>query len=116
MQTQISRIGRLLFLPVSKDNVIELIGVVVESYPNATFRVRILSDQAKDHELHCTLAGRMRVHRVRILPGDRTKVEMTPYDLEKGRITYRFRSDQVIPELQQESKADENAEAEQPSS
>jgi hypothetical protein len=40
----------------------------------------------------------MRVHRVRILPGDRVKVEMTPYDLEKGRITYRFRSDQT-PEL-----------------
>ncbi|PIR53356.1 translation initiation factor IF-1, partial [Candidatus Peregrinibacteria bacterium CG10_big_fil_rev_8_21_14_0_10_49_10] len=47
--------------------------------------------------LHCTLAGRMRVHRVRILPGDRVKIEMTPYDLEKGRITYRFRSDQVLP-------------------
>ncbi|MBM3227372.1 translation initiation factor IF-1 [Candidatus Peribacteria bacterium] len=74
---------------VSKD-VIELIGVVKESFPNATFRVQIISDQAKDHELHCTLAGRMRVHRVRILPGDKVKVEMTPYDLEKGRITYRL--------------------------
>jgi translation initiation factor IF-1 len=74
---------------VSKD-VIELIGVVKESFPNATFRVRITSDQAKDHELLCTLAGRMRVHRVRILPGDKVKVEMTPYDLEKGRITYRL--------------------------
>jgi hypothetical protein len=41
----------------------------------------------------------MRLHRVRILPGDRVKVEMTPYDLEKGRIVYRYRSDQVIPEL-----------------
>jgi translation initiation factor IF-1 len=81
---------------VSKD-VIELIGIVEESFPNATFRVKVLSHQAKDHELHCTLAGRMRVHRVRILPGDRVKVEMTPYDLEKGRIIYRFRSDQVLP-------------------
>lgn len=69
-----------------------------ESFPNATFRVRILSSQAKDHELLCTLAGRMRVHRVRILPGDRVKVEMTPYDLEKGRITYRYRSDQPFTE------------------
>lgn len=78
---------------------IELIGVVEESFPNATFRVRILSSQAKDHMLLCHLAGRMRLHRVRILPGDRVKVEMTPYDLEKGRIVYRFRSDQPVVEL-----------------
>jgi len=81
---------------VAKD-VIELIGIVEEAFPNATFRVRILSPQAKDHELLCTLAGRMRVYRVRILPGDRVKVEMTPYDLEKGRICYRYRSDQPLP-------------------
>lgn len=80
-------------------DVIELIGVVEEGFPNATFRVRVLSPQAKDHQILCHLAGRMRVHRVRILPGDRVKVEMTPYDLEKGRIVYRYRSDQAIPEL-----------------
>ncbi|KKW39231.1 translation initiation factor IF-1 [Candidatus Peribacteria bacterium RIFOXYC2_FULL_55_14] len=80
---------------MSKD-VIELIGIIEETFPNATFRVKVISSQAKDHELHCTLAGRMRVHRVRILPGDRVKVEMTPYDLEKGRIVYRFRSDQSL--------------------
>ncbi len=78
---------------VSKD-VIELIGLVEETFPNATFRVKILSPQAKDHELLCHLAGRMRVNRVHILPGDKVRVEMTPYDLQKGRITYRFRSDQ----------------------
>ncbi len=76
---------------MSKD-VIELVGVVEESFPNATFRVRVTSEQAKDHELLCHLAGRMRVHRVRILPGDRVKIEMTPYDLQKGRIVYRFPS------------------------
>ncbi len=80
---------------MSKD-VIELVGVVEESFPNATFQVRILSPQAKDHMILCTLAGRMRVHRVRILPGDRVKVEMTPYDLEKGRICFRYRSDQKV--------------------
>ena len=90
---------------VSKD-VIELIGVVEETFPNAMFRVRILSDQAKDHVLHCHLAGRMRVCRVRILPGDRVKVEMTPYDLQKGRITYRFRSGQPISELGEQETAD----------
>lgn len=81
---------------MSKD-VLELIGIVEETFPNATFRVRILSPQAKDHELLCHLAGRMRVHRVHILPGDKVRLEMTPYDLQKGRITYRFRSDQPIP-------------------
>jgi translation initiation factor IF-1 len=82
---------------VSKD-VIELIGIVEETFPNATFRVKILSPQAKDHELHCHLAGRMRVNRVHILPGDKVRIEMTPYDLQKGRITYRFRSDQQFSE------------------
>jgi len=91
---------------MSKD-VIELIGIVEESFPNATFRVRVLSSQAKDHELHCTLAGRMRKYRVRILPGDRVKVEITPYDLEKGRITYRFRSDQALPIDKEEQIATE---------
>ena len=80
---------------MAKD-VIELIGIVEESYPNASFKIRILSPQAEGHTILCTLAGRMRVHRVRILPGDRVKVEMTPYDLEKGRICFRFRSDQKI--------------------
>ncbi len=93
---------------MSKD-VIELIGIVEESFPNATFRVKVLSSQAKDHELHCTLAGRMRKFRVRILPGDRVKVEITPYDLEKGRITYRFRSDQILP-LDEETEEKEEAE------
>ena len=90
--------------------VIELIGIVEESFPNTTFRVRILSEQAKDHEILCHLAGRMRMHRVRILPGDRVKIEMTPYDLKKGRIVYRYRSDQVIPELQEEKEEREKAE------
>ncbi|MSR87012.1 translation initiation factor IF-1 [Candidatus Peribacteria bacterium] len=74
---------------MSKD-VIELTGIVEECFPNATFRVRVTSEQAAGHTLHCHLAGRMRVNRVRILPGDRVKIEMTPYDLNKGRIVYRF--------------------------
>ncbi|MEQ1849175.1 MAG: translation initiation factor IF-1 [Candidatus Peribacteraceae bacterium] len=74
-------------------DVIELIGVVTECFPNTTFQVQITSEEALNHTLLCHLAGRMRVHKVRILPGDRVKVEMTPYDLKKGRIVYRFRSD-----------------------
>lgn len=86
---------------MSKD-VLVLVGKVEETFPNATFRVRILTPQAKDHELLCHLAGRMRVHRVRILPGDHVKVEMTPYDLQKGRIVYRFRSDRINVETGEE--------------
>lgn len=96
MLCRISRLFGVPFpnlFPVPKD-VIELIGIVEETFPNATFRVKIMSQEAKDHELHCHLAGRMRVNRVHILPGDRVRVEMTPYDLHKGRIVYRFRSDQ----------------------
>lgn len=60
----------------------------------------------------------MRLHRVKILPGDRVKLEMTPYDLEKGRIVYRYRSDQVIPELAREAaeakaKKEESEESEE---
>lgn len=90
--------SRLTFIRlfVSKD-VIELIGLVTETFPNAMFQVKILSKQARDHELLCHLAGRMRVHRVRILPGDHVKIEMTPYDLQKGRIIYRFRANQPLP-------------------
>lgn len=99
MISSLCRMPRLLavhfpFLAFVSKDVIELIGIVEETFPNATFRVRILSPQAKDHELLCHLAGRMRVNRVRILPGDKVRVEMTPYDLQKGRVTYRFRSDQ----------------------
>lgn len=80
---------------MSKD-VIELIGTVEECYPNTTFRVKITSEEAKGHELLCHLAGRMRVNKVRILPGDSVRVEMTPYDLKKGRIVYRFRPGDVL--------------------
>ncbi|OGJ62345.1 translation initiation factor IF-1 [Candidatus Peribacteria bacterium RIFCSPLOWO2_01_FULL_51_18] len=73
-------------------------GVVEECFPNTTFSVRITSEEANGHALQCHLAGRMRVHKVRILPGDRVRVEMTPYDLNKGRIIYRFRADQSITE------------------
>ena len=81
---------------MSKD-VIELIGIVEECFPNATFRVRVTGEQAEGHQLLCHLAGRMRVHRVRILPGDRVKIEMTPYDLNKGRIVYRFSPSSPAP-------------------
>ena len=62
-------------------------GIVKESLPNTLFRVELEDGQV----VLCHLAGKMRINYVRILPGDRVKIEMTPYDLAKGRIIYRYR-------------------------
>ena len=74
--------------------VIEVDGEVSVALPNTMFRVLVKAGQIPsvndDKILLCHLSGKMRIHYVRILPGDRVKVEMTPYDLAKGRITYRY--------------------------
>jgi translation initiation factor IF-1 len=72
---------------MAKDDVIEIDGIVVEALPNATFQVEL----ENKHKVLCHIAGKMRMHYIRILPGDRVKVEMSPYDLTKGRITYRYK-------------------------
>ena len=71
---------------MSKD-VIELEGTILESLPNAMFRVEI----ENGHEILAHISGKIRKNFIRILPGDRVKVEMTPYDLTKGRITFRLK-------------------------
>ncbi len=68
--------------------VIEVEGTVLESLPNAMFRVEL----ENGHVILAHISGKMRMHYIKILPGDRVTVEMTPYDLTKGRITYRHRS------------------------
>ncbi len=70
---------------VSKD-FLEMDGEVVESLPSATFRVKM----ASGYEILAHLSGKMRMFNIRLLPGDKVKVQMTPYDLTKGRITYRY--------------------------
>lgn len=79
----------------NKPGVIEVEGEVAEALPNTMFRVRVpkgsLPSIDEDRVVLCHLSGKMRIHYVRILPGDRVKLEMTPYDLTKGRITYRNR-------------------------
>lgn len=66
-------------------NVLELDGMVEEALPNALFRVKL----DNGHELLAHISGKIRVHRIRILPGDRVTVEVSPYDLTKGRISRR---------------------------
>lgn len=70
---------------VNKKGFLEVEGVVEELLPSATFRVRLQNS----HEVHAHLSGRMRMNRIKILPGDTVILEMTPYDLKKGRITFR---------------------------
>ena len=71
---------------MSKD-VIELEGTILESLPNALFRVEL----ENGHEILAHISGKIRKNFIRILPGDKVKVEMTPYDLSRGRITYRLK-------------------------
>ncbi len=71
-----------------KKEAIEVEGTVQEALPNATFRVEL----ANGHEVLAHISGKMRVHYIRILPGDRVLVELSPYDLSRGRVTYRFKS------------------------
>ena len=72
---------------MSKEEQIEFDGVVVETLPNSMFRVKL----ENGHIVTAHISGKMRKHYIRILTGDNVKVEMTPYDLSKGRITYRVR-------------------------
>ena len=71
----------------SKKEVIELEGVVIENLPNALFRVKL----ENGHVILAHISGKMRMHYIKIIPGDRVSIEMTPYDLSKGRIVYRFK-------------------------
>jgi translation initiation factor IF-1 len=71
----------------STKEVIQLEGTVIENLPNALFRVKLQND----HVILAHISGKMRMHYIKIIPGDRVSIEMTPYDLSKGRIVYRFR-------------------------
>jgi translation initiation factor IF-1 len=70
---------------LAKDDVIEVEGVIIEALPNATFKVEL----SNGHKILAHVSGRLRMNYIRILPGDRVTIEMSPYDLTKGRITWR---------------------------
>lgn len=72
---------------MAKKETIEVEGVVVEPLPNAMFRVEL----SNGHKVLAHISGKIRLHYIRILPGDRVLVELSPYDLSRGRITYRFK-------------------------
>ncbi|MBI3232803.1 MAG: translation initiation factor IF-1 [Bacteroidetes bacterium] len=72
---------------MSKSGVLKQDGIIIESLSNAMFRVQL----ENGHEIICHISGKMRMHYIKILPGDKVSVEMSPYDLTKGRITYRYK-------------------------
>jgi len=76
---------------MSKD-AIEIDGSVTEALPNAMFRVVVTAGE-NEHTVLATLSGKMRLHRIKILPGDRVKLQLSPYDLTRGRISYRYSAD-----------------------
>ena len=72
---------------MSKEDSIEVEGMVTEPLPNAMFRVKL----ENGHKILAHISGKMRMHFIRILPGDKVKVQLSPYDLTRGRITYRYK-------------------------
>ena len=80
-------VSRSCPLPKPKEDAIVLEGKVIEPLPNAMFRVEL----ENGHKVLAHISGKMRMHYIRILPGDRVQVELTPYDLSRGRITYRYK-------------------------
>ena len=84
--------GRCLYIEetvaaLSKQDAIELEGKIVEALPNAMFKVEL----ENGHTILCTISGKIRMNYIRILPGDKVVVEISPYDLQHGRITYRYK-------------------------
>jgi translation initiation factor IF-1 len=86
LTTRVRRVG-INERGMAKEDLIEFPGTVTELLPNAMFRVKL----DNDHEVLAHTSGKMRKNRIRVLAGDRVNVEMTPYDLRKGRITFRFK-------------------------
>ena len=75
----------------SKDNVIEIYGKVIEVLPNATFRVGLKNG----YVVLCHIAGKLRMHYIKILVGDIVKIELTPYSIDKGRIVLRYKTEDI---------------------
>ncbi len=72
---------------MAKEEAIKIDGTITETLPNATFKVKL----ENDHEVLAHISGKMRMHFIKILPGDKVSVELSPYDLSRGRIVYRYK-------------------------
>lgn len=74
-----------------EDDKIELEGVIEMTYPGSQFLVKLTTEGFEDHQVRARLSGKMRMHYIRIVPGDRVKLQVSPYNLDEGLITYRQR-------------------------
>ena len=90
---------------MAKEDHIELNGVVQECFPDTTFRVKC----ENGHELLCYLAGKLRKHYIRVLPGDHVRIAISPYDLNRGRIIRRF-AKPPVPEIEEKKEDQEPSE------
>jgi translation initiation factor IF-1 len=72
---------------MSKEALIKIDGTILDTLPNATFKVEL----ENGHKVHAHISGKMRMHFIKILPGDKVTVELSPYDLSRGRIIYRYK-------------------------
>ena len=77
---------------MAKEDLIETEGKIVETLPNAMFRVEL----ENGHRVLAHISGKIRMHYIKIIPGDKVKIELSPYDLTKGRITYRFGRERTV--------------------
>jgi translation initiation factor IF-1 len=80
---------------MAKEEKIEMDGIVIEAQPNARFKIQIGETiNAEGPIIIATLSGKIRVNNIRVLPGDRVKIEVSPYDISKGRIVYRYKENE----------------------
>jgi len=89
--------------------VIEVLGEVVETLPNATFRVKLIDKNYPDHSVLAHLSGKMRVNYIKVVPGDIVTLELTPYDLTKGRLTFRHKSPEAAKQMMEERANEESS-------
>ena len=97
---------------MAKD-VIEVLGEVVETLPSATFKVKLIDKNYPEHTVLAHLSGRMRVNYIKVVPGDVVTLELTPYDLTKGRMTFRHKNAQEARKMMEEKYAEANGNTEE---
>jgi len=73
---------------MAKEDILEIDGIIIDSLPNAMFKVKL---ENLNKEILCHISGKIRMNYIKIVPGDKVKVEINPYSLDKGRITYRYK-------------------------
>lgn len=94
-------------------DVIEVLGEVLETLPNATFKTKLIDEAYPDHTVLAHLSGKMRVNYIKVVPGDIVTLELTPYDLTKGRMTFRHKSREDAEKYMEERKAETSPESNQ---